>query len=286
MSEDLDRRLNAVRPDLADARLKGKVEAKRFAEGRRRRVTAATAAIRCEPRPDSPLDTEMLFGEEVRVFDEAGGWAWCQSEIDGYVGYMPASSLAADVPAPTHRLAALRTFLFPGPDLKLPPLATLSLGSRLALTEEEVVTRGTPYRLLVSGGSIPARNAVPLDAPATGDFVAVAERLVGTPYLWGGRSALGIDCSGLVQLSLAAAGRSVLRDTDMQEKSLGPPIPAGDPYRRGDLVFWPGHVGIMVDAQHLIHANGYHMAVAVEPLHEAVTRIARGGGAISSVRRL
>jgi cell wall-associated NlpC family hydrolase len=285
----LDPRLNAFRPDLADASLRGKVEAGRFVEAARRRVVAFSAPLKREPRPDAPLDSEVLRGEIFRVFEEtAEGWSWGQLETDSYVGYVPAGALGMLAPEPTHRVAALRTFVYPGPDLKFPALGALSIGSRVALAGE-TVTRGTLYRHLAGGeGAIVAAHVTPVGAPAETDFVAVAERFVETPYLWGGRTSLGLDCSALVQLSLSATGRSAPRDTDLQEKMVGVPVEGGyqGALKRGDLIFWRGHVGILVDRTRLVHASGHHMAVIIEPLAEAIGRIARRSGSPTSVRRV
>ena len=285
----LDPRLNAYRPELADIRLRGKVEASVFVEGTLRRVVAATAPLRRVARIDAPIDTELLRGETARVFeDTAEGWSWVQSEADGYVGFAPAAALSEAAPAPTHLVTALRTFVYPGPDLKLPPVATLSIGCRVAF-DGEAVTRGTPYRLLARGeGAIVAVHLAPLTAPPEADFVAVAERFVGTPYLWGGRSGAGLDCSGLIQLSLMFAGHAAPRDTDMQRDAIGNLVPGGveATLRRGDLVYWRGHAGILVDGERLLHASGYHMAVVIEPIAAAVRRIAATAGPPLCVRRL
>ena len=281
---DLDPRLHAFRPDLADIRLKGTVESARFVEGSPRRIVAAAAPIKRVPRSDAGLESEALRGESFMVFEDgAEGWSWGQLETDSYVGYVPTDALSTSAPEPTHRVAALRTFLYPGPDLKLPASACLSLGSRLALSGT-VETRGTAYRLLTGGeGAVAEAHVVPLDAPPEGDFVAVAERFLGAPYLWGGRTSIGLDCSGLVQLSLMAAGHNAPRDTDLQETMLGHPVDGGAPaLHRGDLVFWRGHVGVMIDGEYMIHASGRQMAVVIEPLADAVARI----GAVRTVRRL
>ncbi len=289
MSEPLDPRLHAFRPDLADARLEGRVTAERFVDGTPRRVTAPVAPMKRVPRPDAPLDTELLCGEAVDVFEETGeGWSWVQNRTDGYVGYVSSEALGAADPAPSHRVVVLRTFVYPGPDMKLPATAWLSLGSAIALGDE-VETRGTRFRLLAGGaGAVVAAHVAPLDAPPEPDFVAVAERFAETPYLWGGRTSLGLDCSALVQLALMAAGRSCPRDTDMQEATLGRPVAGGGDgaLERGDLVFWKGHVGILRDAGRLLHASGHHMRVVTEPLTAAIARIATTAGPPTSVRRL
>lgn len=278
----LDRRLNAVRPDLADARLRGRVDAPRFAEGVAKRVLDPVAALRREPSPASALDTQALLGEAVSVFEEdAEGWAWVQLERDGYVGYLPSAALGI-APEPSHRIAVQRTFVYPGPNLKLPTDTFLSLGA--AVTVER--TEGQ-YARIAAGWVV--SDHLDRIGECEPDFVAVAERFLHTPYLWGGKTSLGIDCSGLVQVSMQAAGLGAPRDSDMQEGALGTPIAFDERMsglERGDLVFWKGHVGIMLDADTLLHANGYHMAVAMEPIRQACARIlAKSFGAVSAVRR-
>jgi cell wall-associated NlpC family hydrolase len=278
----LDARLTPARPDLAAEHLRGRVEAARFVKGEAGVVTASQAPVRRVPAPDAPLDTEALMGERVTVYEATEeGWAWGQLTDDGYVGWMPASALGPPGPAPTHKVVALRTLVFPGPSIKLLPLAALPFGARVTVV-------GTAEHFsLTANGHVPASHLAPLGFVEP-DPVAVAERFLGTPYLWGGKSSLGLDCSGLVQLALAACGIACPRDTDLQEHALGAPVATADfsELRRGDLVFWRGHVAIVRDPQTLLHANAFHMAVTQEPIAEAIARIRATEGAPSSVRRL
>jgi cell wall-associated NlpC family hydrolase len=277
-----DPRLTPARADLAAKHLEGKVQAARFVEGRVYEVIEAQAPLRREPRPDAPLDTEALKGERVTIYDSnEEGWAWGQLAADGYVGWLPENALSPPGPAPTHKVTALRTLVFPGPSIKLPPLEALPFGARLAIARIEDRMAVTP-----SGAYVPAAHLAPLGDNER-DFVAVAERFLGTPYLWGGKTALGLDCSGLVQVALTACDVSCPRDSDMQEQALGTAVTTDlSALRRGDLIFWKGHVAIVRDRETLLHANAYHMAVAVEPIAEAVARIRGAGTEISCVRRI
>lgn len=281
-----DRRIAAYRPDLADRRLEGIVEAGRFVDGRPMRVAVPNVGLRQEPRPDSEWGSELVLGDDVAVFEEAESWCWVQSLRDDYVGYLPDTALNVPDAEPTHVVAVPRTFAYPGPELRAPATSTLSMGSRLVVTGE-AERRGTRYLILDSGEALIARHLCPSGQPVD-DYVTVAEALIHTPYLWGGTSGFGLDCSGLVQLSMRMAGRFVPRDTDMQASVIGELLgldPLGHRLRRGDLVFWKGHVGIMVDAGTLIHANGLSMTVAIEPLDRAVSRIASIYGMPTAIRR-
>jgi cell wall-associated NlpC family hydrolase len=265
----LDRRLHAHRSDLADQRLEGRVTAERFVTGDAACVALPVAGLRPEPDMERGIDTELLFGESVRVFDRANGWAWVQADQDSYVGYLPEDQLGAVEPA-THVVTAPRTFLYPSPELRRPAVAALSMGSRIRVVGE-AETRGTRYLTLADGSALIAGHCLPVGETVANDYVDVAGRFLETPYLWGGRSGFGIDCSALVQLSLMMVGRSFPRDSDMQA-AMGTEI-SRDELRRGDLVFWKGHVGIIENVGTLLHANGHTMTVARENFEAAVQRI-------------
>ncbi len=280
----LDPRRNALRDTLADAALKGRADAPAFAEGRPAQIIRAAVPLRREPVAALPFETEALFGETVRVFDTSDGWAWIQLDLDRYVGYVPANTLADQIVPATHRVKATGTFVYAEPDIKSPPVQHLSLNARLAVTGST-----DRFQKLTTGGFVFSRHVAELGWRDR-DFVEVAERFLGTPYLWGGRTRIGLDCSALVQVSLLACGLPAPRDTDMQRDELGEgiDIPADlEGLRRGDLIFWPGHVGIMSDGIMMLHANGHHMLVVTEPLPEAAARIKSATGHdILTIRRL
>jgi cell wall-associated NlpC family hydrolase len=246
-------------------------------------VVDPQAPVRRSPAPDAPLDTEALKGERVLVEETMEGWSRGRLEADGYAGWLPANALAAPGPLATHKVAVARTLVFPGPSIKLPPIEGLSLGCRLAVARHE-----TPFAITHAGGYVPARHLAPVDAIAS-DMVAVAEEFLHVPYLWGGKTSLGLDCSALVQIALTACGVPCPRDSNRQEAALGVALAAArdlSDLRRGDLLFWKGHVAIVRDPDTLIHANAFHMAVAIEPIAEALARIKAAGSELSSVRRL
>jgi len=278
----LDPRTTPARADLAAAHLRGRVKADRFVEGSAHHVVEATAPLRHAPSSAAPLDSEALHGEEVTVYETSEeGWCWGQL-ADGYVGYLPASALARGRSEATHRVSVLRTLVFPAPDVKASPILGLPLGSRVSIVREEKRFGVTP-----DGGFIP-RAHLALLASVERDFVATARRFLGTPYLWGGRTNLGIDCSGLIQIALLAAGFDCPRDSDMQAR-LGVEVPfsedAGE-LKRGDLVCWKGHIGIVSDHARLLHANAFHMQTVEEPLGSAIARIGTDGMNMIGVRRL
>lgn len=266
-----DRRLHAYRPDLAEELLQGIVEAERYTAGEPAIVRVPVAPMRPRPDRQTGIDTQLLFGEAVLVFDRQPDWCWVKSRVDGYVGYVPDDCLAADAGAPAHIVSAVRTFVYAEADMKSPAISALSMGSRLRITGE-TETRGTRYALLAEGGAIIAAHGRLIEAIGEPDYVSIAARFVETPYLWGGRTAFGLDCSGLVQLSMMMAGRNAPRDSDMQAAGLGEPI-AREMLARGDLVFWKGHVAIMETPDRIVHANGHTMTVAREDLTAAIDRI-------------
>lgn len=277
-----DPRLHAYRADLAANQLRGLVEAERFVKGEQRQVVAASLPLRREPRFDATLDTEALKGETVTLYAEGDGWAWVQIDRDRYVGYMPSDGLSPKIVASTHKIAALRSYVYSEPDSKSPTLDLLSLNALVSACVGE-----GRFLALDGGGYIVARHTLPVDERAD-DPVAIAEAFVGTPYLWGGRTSIGIDCSGLVQLAAEAVGLSAPRDADMQAAELGEAVDwrEGAELSRGDLVFWDGHVGIMTSPVRLLHANAHHMAVEIEPFADAKERIMQAGYEVIGVRRL
>jgi hypothetical protein len=270
----LDKRINAFRPDLAAVSLRGQVEATRFVEGTAAEIGAGRAWLRTAPAIDAPQETELLRGEAVTIYEQKNGWAWVQAAGDSYVGYLQEMALGHVRPA-THRVIALSAPTLGAADVKSAMTGFLPMNAVVRVERQE------GDFVLTDAGFIAATLLAPLSQAAP-DFVAVAERFVGAPYLWGGKTVAGLDCSGLIQTAMAAAGKQVPRDTDMQENFF---TLAVDAPRRGDLIFWKGHMGVMLDASRLLHANAFHMMVAVEPLAEALARIEPVAGKPTSMKR-
>jgi cell wall-associated NlpC family hydrolase len=278
-----DPRLTPARGDIAARYLEGKVKAARFVDGDAFEVAAALAPLRQAPRSDAEQMTQALRGERVTVYDRNGeGFAWGQLESDGYVGWLGDAALARPAAAPTHHVTATMTFAFPGPSIKLPPVETLVMGSALAIVREDGV-----FAITREGWHVPKPHVAAI-GHREADFVDVAERFLGTPYLWGGKSGFGIDCSGLVQVSLKAAGIGCPRDSDMQQDGLGQLLDTAESkrLRRGDLLFWKGHVAIARDAATIVHANAFHMATVIENTRNALARIKAGGNELVAIKRL
>lgn len=283
MTESLDPFLHPVRDDLAGEELKGVVERPRFAAARPAQVAVGTLDLRRAPANDAPLDTQLFHGDEVRIYETEDGWAWLQNAADGYVGYAGAAALRDEIETASHWVRVPRTFVFPTPDEKRPPLDALAMTARVRVLSQE--GRYSEVAWGAETGWVPSGHLLPVGETVE-DFVSTALAFIGVPYLLGGRTSLGLDCSGLVQVALAAAGIACLRDSYMQEASLGQPRPLDEPPVRGDLLFMAGHVAIALDAWRVLHANAHDMTTAIEPLDELVARVrARDGQGLSAIRR-
>jgi len=270
-----DKRLTPARSDLAASHLKGVVDAPRFADGEKFSIAMGRTSLRVRPTDDAAQDSELLFGEVFTVYDRSGGWAWGQAANDLYVGYVKEGALAAPF-ATQAKVSALLAPVFPQADLKTPVRDLLPMNAAVPVLE-----RSGEYVRIGDGRYLHQRHLGPVEK----DFVAVAEHFLGAPYVWGGKTAAGLDCSGLIQAALQATGKAAPRDTDMMEKALGDAVSLSD-LRRGDLIFWKGHMGVMLDETRLLHANAFHMVVAIEPLDVAVERIKAVAGPVTSVKRL
>jgi cell wall-associated NlpC family hydrolase len=270
-----DKRVTPARADLAASHLKGAVDAPRFADGEKCSIAIGRASLRVRPSNDAAQDSELLFGEIFTVYDRANGWVWGQAAGDLYVGYVKEEALAAPF-ATLAKVSALMAPVFPAPDLKTPVRDLLPMNATVP-----VLGRDGDY-VGIGSGFVHQRHLAP---EFEKDFVAIAERFLGAPYVWGGKTVAGLDCSGLIQTALQATGKAAPRDTDMIEKALGEAVALPD-IRRGDLVFWKGHMGVMLDETRLLHANAFHMAVAIEPLADAIARIENAAGPVTAIKRL
>lgn len=283
-SENLDPRLFAYREDLTDIRLKGRIDAPCFVEGRPMQVMSPSLTMRRRPGFDSPQDCELIRGDRVHVFDNRDGWAWVQNIRDDYVGYVPTDGLSESIVNATHSVIALSSFVFPEPSLKLHPISALPLTATVRIVET-----GEKYSRIQGEGWIYNRHIAPIGVNAS-DPVSVARMFMGVPYYWGGNTSYGIDCSGLVQIALRRCGYEVPRDSCYQEEAIGAPVEFDgrtNHLRRGDLVFWPGHVGFYEGDGLLLHANATDMMVSSSPLDAIRDHIKNiENNDISGVRRL
>ena len=278
-----DPRLTPARPDLAAASPRGTVEAARYVEGKPYQILRGRAGLRVKPDHSACMDDEMLFGEGFTVYEIGSGWAWGQSAQDGYVGYLRDVAVGEGAPEPDRRVSALMTPLLPAPDIRRAYLDMLPMNAKVKVMEQ-----AGDFASVAPDGYVFARHLAPLDDRAA-DWVAVAERFLGVPYVWGGKTAAGLDFSGLVPTAPEAGGLRAPRDADLQEKTLGRALPLTAEHsglQRGDLVFWADHVGIMADGGNLLHASSFHMQVAVEPLAVVAARNAAAGRPVIAIKRL
>ena len=284
MAEPHDPRITPARPDLAAADLRGQVTAQRYVTASPMQVCAFAVPLHLGPDRETPWLSELLLGERFDVFERNNGWAWGQAERDHYVGYVPLEALAPAGAVPDQRISTLRTPVFAKPDLKAPVFGFAHHLSCFAQAGQD----GDYVRIAPGGGWVYGGHCEPVTAPVR-DWVEAALLYLHAPYVWGGRSSFGLDCSALVQNALQAGGVSAPRDSDMQAQTLGSAVPFDADLgglRRGDLVFWSGHAGLMLDATDLLHANAHHMGVAREPLIEAARRIARSNGPVTAIKRI
>ena len=268
--------------------MQGKIDAERFVDGQITKVAFDVVPLRGGPDTAVSRISELLFGENFTVYERIGTWAWGQCQTDGYVGFAPADGLSNDTVAATHEVSALRTYVFEKPDLKSWPVATLHMTSRVLVSDE-----AHGYCLTDAGGWVSRRHLVQIGAGSDlqkdkSDLITAARSFLGAPYLWGGRSSLGLDCSGLVQLALMRTGRSAPRDSDQQERCVGAIVENGlaSGVQGGDLLFMNGHVVVVSAPGRVLHANAHHMCVAEEPLDGFLARSAVMGLAVTTVRRL
>lgn len=261
----LDRRVHAARGDLADLALAGTLFSAHYARAVPLTCVAAGTPLLSQALPTSEATSELLRGETFHALDLMTDWAWGFCAHDGYVGYVRREALDV-LEEPTHGITVQTAPLFAAPDIKSQIVDYWPIGARFTAEADGQF-------LHCADGYIHMRHAAPVEDKA-GDWVEIACRYLGQPYVWGGRGHRGVDCSGLVQVALGACGIVVPRDTDLQAEGIGEPIDSEAPLQRGDLIFFPGHVGIMTDEYTLLHANAYWMSVVTEPLPDVVARLA------------
>ncbi|MCF6292201.1 MAG: NlpC/P60 family protein [Robiginitomaculum sp.] len=277
MSRGFDARITPARADLAAEHLRGKVSAEKFVSGNTMSVITETADLLAKPQLDQSLQSQLLFGEEFVCYESKDGWAWGQAVRDGYVGYVQLTALSEHSKKPDNWVSALRTPVFSQANLKSPINGYLHRNSQVSVSK----TSGEYCHVGIGWVSKLHIQAIKTNLP---DWVETAKTYLHTSYVWGGRSSFGLDCSALIQNSLQAAGIDCPRDSDMQEAQLGTKIENSD-FIRGDLLFWKGHVGVMVCEDNFLHANAAAMKTVIEPVSEAINRIKKTAGELTCARR-
>lgn len=278
-----DSRVTPARADIAAEALRGRVTADRFSAGEARRIGRPVASLRFTPDAGARQESQLLFGEPFTVYETGDAWCWGQGELDGYVGYVPRAALAEPGVEASHRVAVRETLVFSAPDLKAPIVERIGHGSRV--TPVDVQER---FVAIDGLGWVCGRHLAPLDLRES-DVARIGLKFLGMPYLWGGRSLEGLDCSGLVQHVLLALGLACPRDSDQQEQAVGEPVPDGPALtdlEDGDLIFFPGHVGFYLDSWRFLHANAHDMQVSVHNLSDVLDRARAADEWVTSVRRL
>ncbi len=285
MAASMDRRITPARNDLAADWLRDKVKAEHYVAGAPRTVIRDGAPLYFTPERSATMESQLIHGEVFQVYEERNGWCWGQNLTDNYVGYVPAADLAAGVPAPDHQIAALHAHLYTEPDLKRPTAGMISMSGRVKIVDVE-----GRFCRIASGHWLHSRHLVSLGY-TTQDLVGTAVKFIGVPYLWGGRTAQGLDCSSLVQIALAMAGIPAPRDSDLQEASVGTPVAMDNPQdfsriTEGDLVYFPGHVGFFVNGWRFLHANAFDMQVSLHGFSDVLDRANADNAGVTSIRRV